>query len=69
MNKIQQRYKIGQTVNMRQRNDDGKILKRFKVKILGFYPNFVLTERKGFKECFTYWGFEQLTAIKKGEAA
>jgi 3-methyladenine DNA glycosylase Tag len=54
---------------MRRRSDDGKILKRLKVKILGFYPNFVLTERNGFKECFTYWDFEQLTAVKKGEAA
>ena len=69
MNKIQQRYKIGQIVNMRRRSDDGKILKRFKVKILGFYPYFVLTERNGFRECFTYCDFEQLTAIKKGEAA
>ena len=68
-NKITSLYQPGQIVNMRKRNDKGEIYARFKVKILEFYPYFVLTERRGHKECFTYADFEILTILKKGEKA
>jgi hypothetical protein len=31
------------------------------VKIISFYDNHVLTERKGFKESYTYYEFERVT--------
>jgi hypothetical protein len=64
---IYSRYCVGQVVNMRKRDvNTDKIIKRFKVTILGFYPYFVLTERNGFKESFTYADFISLTGAEKG---
>lgn len=59
---ISKRYNLGQTVLMKKRDQKtGVVVKRFKVKILGFYPHFVLTLRNGFKETFTYYDFYDLT--------
>lgn len=65
---IQTRYKVGQVVNMRRRNPDtDKIVKRFKVTINAFYEHFILTEKNGFRECYTYPDFKELTRLEKGE--
>jgi hypothetical protein len=61
------RYYVGQVVNMRKRDPNtDKIVKRFKITILGFYPHFVLTEKNGAKECFTYADYKYLTRLEKG---
>jgi hypothetical protein len=65
--KIQRRYKPGQIIRMCRRDDKGNIIKRYKVKIIDFYPYHVLVERNGFRESYTYWDMEQLTMIKGGE--
>jgi len=65
--KIIKRYAVGQVINLRQRDKDGNIIKRFKVKVIEFYRHFILTERRGIKECFTYWDFERLTHYEKRE--
>jgi hypothetical protein len=64
---IYSRYCVGQVINMRKRDPNtDKIVKQFKVTILEFYPYFVLTERDGFKESFTYQDFKSLTRLEKG---
>lgn len=65
---IQSRYKVGQIVNMRRRDPNtDKITKRFKVAIKGFYTYLILTEKNGFRECYTYSDFKELTRLEKGE--
>jgi hypothetical protein len=60
--RISKKYKAGQTVVMKKREPQtGRVIKKFKVKILGFYPRFVLTIRNGFNETFTYYDFYDLT--------
>lgn len=61
-NSINKKYKTGQTVVMKKREPQtGRLIKKFKVKILGFYPYFVLTLHNGFNETFTYYDFYDLT--------
>lgn len=60
--RISKKYKSGQTVVMKKREPQtGRVIKKFKVKILCFYPYFVLTLHNGFKETFTYYDFYDLT--------
>ncbi|MDF2844761.1 MAG: hypothetical protein K0R00_3187 [Herbinix sp.] len=58
---VRSKFKIGQkvtlTLNVTEKNEGDKI----KVKILRFYPNFVLTEKNGTKESFRYWDFLKAT--------
>lgn len=64
---IYSQYCVGQVVNMRKRDvNTDKIIKQFKVAIKGFYPYFVLCERDGFNESFTYSDFKELTRLEKG---
>lgn len=64
---IYSRYCVGQVVSMQKRNPNtNKVVKQFKVAIKGFYPYFVLCERDGFNESFTYQDFISLTGAEKG---
>ncbi|MDF2543469.1 MAG: hypothetical protein K0S47_3187 [Herbinix sp.] len=66
-NKIYNKYKPGQTINMRMRDvKDEKILKRIKATILRFYPYHVLCRIGGKKECFTYHDVDKFTTYNKG---
>ena len=62
-NHIYKKYKPHQTVNMRQRNDKGEIIRRFKATIVRLYPWHVDCIVKGHHESFTYWDMMMLTRI------
>ncbi len=64
--KIRKRYKVGQVVNMRERNIKGDIVRRFKAKIITYYPYTVSCDVDGHAESFTYYDFMVLTRKKEG---
>lgn len=67
-NKIIKKYTPGQIVNMRRRGkEDGHILKRFKAKILKFYPYHVSCMVNGYIESFTYWDMDNLTKVESSK--
>jgi len=64
--KVWKRYKVGQTINMRIRTEDGsKIKRRLKAKIIKFNPHNVVCEINGCIETFTYSDMERYTKIER----
>lgn len=53
-NKVVEQFSEGQEIYMKLNEDDRALNIKIKVKILKYYPNHVLTEHNGYKECFTY---------------
>ena len=62
--KILNKYAIGQEVNIRFRNDQGKIMARKKARILKYYPHMIMCEVDRWQVSFTYGDFNRL--IKYG---
>lgn len=66
-NMVKGRYKVGQMVSFRIKEADRHGGVEIRVKIIGFYPDFILTERNGCKESYRYLEFLQLTSKMKEE--
>lgn len=64
-NMVKERYKVGQVVSFRIKEADRHGGVKIQVKIIGFYLDFVLTERNGCKESYRYLEFLQLTSKMK----
>jgi hypothetical protein len=55
---ITERFAIGQTVGLWLKSEEkAKEAVEVKVKIVWFYPAFVLTEKNGIKESYSYFDF------------
>lgn len=52
---VKSRFTEGQTIILVISEDTRKEITKIKVKIKKFYTNFVLVERKGYYEGYTYW--------------
>jgi hypothetical protein len=61
---IQTKFKIGQNVTLQVKSQDtGKVIDSFKVKVVGYYDHFVLTDKNNHKECYGYQDFYNM-AVK-----
>lgn len=67
---IKDRFIEGQEIFVYLKPEEKKEAVPVKVRIIAFYTNHVLTERRGFKESYTYYEFERVTRqpAKKGES-
>ena len=64
--KVWKKYKVGKTINMRIKTEDGsKIKRRFKAKIIKFNPHNVVCKVNGYIETFSYSDMERYTRIEK----
>jgi hypothetical protein len=60
-NEIAGKYSVGQEITLWIREGERSEPSPVKVKILGFYPNHVLIERKGFKEGYSFFDLLRLS--------
>lgn len=64
---IKSKYRLGQQVTLKINDCERYGGDKITVTIVGFYPESILTERKGFKESFRYWDFLKMTTKIKDE--
>lgn len=58
---IQDKYHAGQEIDIYLKPEEKKAAVPVKIKIIAFYDNYILTERKGFRECYSYYEFERVS--------
>jgi hypothetical protein len=58
---VKKTYRIGQKITLHTKDNDRHGGIRFTVRILEFYPHYVLTTRKGYKLCFRYYDILRMT--------
>ena len=58
---VQKKFSKGQSVLLCKWDKDGVETEMTRVKIIEFYPNHVLTEHNGYKECYTYRDILKMT--------
>jgi hypothetical protein len=64
---VKKKFRLGQPVNLKIKDNDKPETNTIKVVILSFDTNSVLIERNGFKESYRYWDFLRMTSVIKEE--
>lgn len=67
-NMARRKYRIGQNVTLKLNDAERYGGDKVTVKIIDFLPEYVLTERKGCKECFRYLDFLKMSSEFKEES-
>ena len=64
---VKKKFRLGQPVNLRIKDNDNQETNTIKVVILSFDNNSVLVKRNGYKESYRYWDFLRMTSVIKDE--
>ena len=65
--KILNKYKTGQVVTLKYRDNKKRVKKKRKAEITKFYPHIILCKVDNHRECFTYVDLAELTRHEKGD--
>lgn len=67
-NQVMKKFQEGQTITLRVDDDERSANRIVKVKIVKFYPNHVLTESTGHKDCYTYHDIMHMSSVPNKQA-